>query len=110
MNKHPRSEKSLSYFLGFLILIGFHVIGFILIQVVYNILSPQTTSDYDRGYESLAVLAFSAFSFPLWQFVYALPLILWFRHRRYVGLMKGVMIGAALTVLAWGACYALIAG
>ncbi|MEQ9235604.1 MAG: hypothetical protein RIG66_16145 [Coleofasciculus sp. E2-BRE-01] len=37
--------------------------------------------------------------FLFWQLLYVIPLIIWLKHRRKMGMMKGVIIGAVLTAL-----------
>lgn len=46
--------------------------------------------------------------FLVWQLLYALPLILRFKRRRQFGMMKGIIIGAAITALVNGVCYIVL--
>jgi hypothetical protein len=48
-----------------------------------------------------------AIGFFFWQLLYVIPLIIWLKRRRKMGMMKGVIIGAVLTALLNGSCYLL---
>lgn len=46
----------------------------------------------------------------LWQLLYALPLLLWFRRRQNPAMAKGILICAIATALLNGTCSLLIFG
>ena len=62
------------------------------------------------GYLGIGIWVAGAIFLFLWQLLYVIPLVLWFRRRQYWGLMKGVIIGAVLTALLNGTCYLYFGG
>jgi hypothetical protein len=89
--------------LGVLMLFGMHILagliifilGFIIGQIVGN-------------YLFIAVWAVGGYGFLFWQLLYVIPLILWLRRQQRLALMKGVIIGAAITALLNGSCSLLL--
>ena len=57
---------------------------------------------------STAGLSF-IFGISIYQFIYVIPAILWLKRRQRWAWMKGVIIGAAITVLLTGPCFVLYA-
>lgn len=52
-----------------------------------------------------SIVLFGYMFFLVWQLLHAVPLILRFRRRHQFGIMKGIVIGAAITALVNGVCY-----
>jgi hypothetical protein len=61
-------------------------------------------------YEPLTGLIFVAAGIGLVQFVYILPICVYLNRRREWDLMKGVIIGACLSLLLNGGCWLLVGG
>lgn len=58
------------------------------------------------GLEGLiGIVLFAALGIGITQLIYIIPVIIWLRRQRKWGLMKGVIIGAVLTVLLNGGCW-----
>ncbi len=83
--------------LGILLLITIHFavfIGWVITR--FNIIESLMNSDYGtvldfylNFWKNLVLL----------QFIYVIPIVIWLRSQQRWGLMKGVMIGAGLTVI-----------
>lgn len=55
-------------------------------------------------------LIYASFGIGLTQLIYVIPLCVWLRRRRHFGRMKGVIIGAVLTMLLSGGCFLMLSG
>jgi hypothetical protein len=86
---------------GFLLLLLFHLCAGVIIFLLGWLSSPI------GNYTILFVWIIGAIGFFFWQLLYVIPLIIWLKRRRKMGMMKGVIIGAVLTALLNGSCYLL---
>lgn len=87
--------------LGFLLLIGCHLLAGALVFA----LSFPLSSLIGGTYTILLVWAWAITTLFLWQLIYVLPLVFRLRKRREIGMMKGVIIGAILTGLVSSTCF-----
>ena len=55
-----------------------------------------------------AVAGYALFGIGLSQLLYAIPLVMHFRRRRRFNTVKGVVIGAVITVLLNGGCFLFV--
>jgi len=98
----PRNEI-ISIVYGILLLLGMHFLAAIVIFVVGLLVFYLTYSPYIY----FEIWIGGAAGFFLLQLLYVIPLILWLRRRQYLGMMKGVIIGAVITALLNGSCFLL---
>ncbi|MBA3924097.1 MAG: hypothetical protein H0X31_21330 [Nostocaceae cyanobacterium] len=99
----PRNEI-IGIVYGILLLLGMHFLAGIIIFGVGLLVFEITHSPYIY----LTIWAGSAVGLFLLQLLYVIPLILWLRRRQYLGMMKGVIIGAVITALLNGGCFLLL--
>ncbi len=99
----PRNEI-IGIVYGILLLMGMHFLAAIIICGVGLIVFAITHSPYIY----LGIWIGGAAGFFLLQLLYVIPLSLWLRRRQYLGMMKGVIIGAVITALLNGGCFLLI--
>jgi hypothetical protein len=100
-----RMSETKNIIVGCLILLGFHILAFLLILLIA--LSVETSF---TGYAPIYVIFYGVFGFSLWQLFYVIPLCLWLKKRDKTSLMKGVIIGAIITFLVNGGCFLLTMG
>jgi hypothetical protein len=100
-----RMSETKNIIVGCLILLGFHILAFLLILLIA--LSVETSF---TGYAPIYVIFYGVFGFSLWQLFYVIPLCLWLKKRDKTALMKGVIIGAIITFLVNGGCFLLTMG
>ncbi len=86
--------------LGVFLLFGCHAA-----LLIFFFLLGMVVSVAGGGYLGIGIWIIGAIFLFLWQLLYVIPLVWWFRRRRYWGLMKGVIMGAVLTALLNGTCY-----
>lgn len=79
-------------------------VGHVLITLLMWIAALALLPLYDFGIAFL--LAF--FGIGITQLLYVIPLALWLKRRGRVDTMKGVILGAAITVLLNGSCFVLM--
>lgn len=99
MSNHNELFETLK---GFLLLLLFHICAGVIIVLLGWWLSSST-----GNYTIPSVWVIGAIGFLFWQLLYVIPLIIWLKRRRKMGMMKGVIIGAVLTALLNGSCYLL---
>jgi hypothetical protein len=94
--------------LGMLLLVGMHILLGLLICLILFIISvvPTPISGNYNWLPLLFILAGIGIS----QLLYVVPVSLWLKSQRRFGLMKGVIIGAVITVLLNGGCWLFVAG
>ena len=95
-------NEALGILLGILLLLAAHLIAAIVIFLISVIFGAIY-----GGYASLMPLIFGIAGFFLWQLIYVIPLIIWLRRRRNMGMMKGIIAGAVVTALINGSCFLL---
>lgn len=77
---------------GLFFLLGIHLAIFIVLRILASIIINFNMF--------LAAKVISAFFFiGIWQLLYAIPLVLWLKRQQQWGRMKGVIIGAVVTIL-----------
>lgn len=55
--------------------------------------------------DQMFILLFAGLVIGITQLIYVVPLCFWLRRRRQFEILKGVVIGAAITVLINGSCF-----
>lgn len=88
---------------GFFLVIGLHISAFLAGGIIGSI------SSFLGIYSIASILLFSALGIGITQLIYIIPLIIWLIRKRKWGLMKGVIIGAVLTLLLNGGCWLWVA-
>jgi hypothetical protein len=96
-NKRPNPK--LDVLSGMLLLAACHALMVGLVCVVYFVGTQLIGSSAMFGVLSLL------FAISLTQLIYVIPLCLWLRQRRQFDTLKGVIIGAVITVLLNGSCF-----
>ena len=77
---------------GLFFLLGIHLAIFIMLRILASMIINFNMF--------LAAKIISAFFFiGIWQLLYAIPLALWLKRTQQWGRMKGVVIGAVVTIL-----------
>lgn len=93
-------NQLIGIFIGILALIGMHILlGLVILS------GGLLVGRIVGGYSIFSVWFYGATGFFIWQLIYVLPMVIWLRRRRNLGIMKGVIIGAALTALLNGGCF-----
>ena len=87
-------NELMGLFFGLLGLIGMHIL-----LVVVILSSGLIVDRIVGGYSAFSVWFYGAIGFFIWQLIYVLPMVIWLRRRRNLGMMKGVIIGAVVTAL-----------
>ncbi len=88
---------------GILLLFGFHILVWGLVWLVSYLFT------FLLGISSLALVSSVLFvGIGLSQLFYVLPLCLWLQRRGRAELAKGVVIGAVITFLLNGSCFAFV--
>lgn len=97
------SEKNeaLEMLKGFLLLSGFHSLAALLIFVLGMMFSGA------GSYLFLQIWFVGAIGFFFWQLLWVIPICIQLRKRGHIGMMKGVIINAAITALLNGSCFLL---
>jgi hypothetical protein len=85
--------------LGFLMLMGLHLLGLGVVHLLGMALQAS-----EGGYAYLGVLIIALPSLFLWQLLYVIPSLFYFRQRGNPGIVKGLIAGAVLTALLNGGC------
>jgi len=103
MSNHNELFETLK---GFLLLLFFHVCTGVIIFLLGWLIDWLSSSprNYLGNYTFLGVWIIGAMGFLFWQLLYVIPLIIWLKRRRKMGMMNGVIIGAVLTALLNGSC------
>lgn len=96
-----RRNEWLGIILGFLLLMGCHLLAGAL---VFGLSFPISAL-INEPYAILMVWAWATTTLFLWQLIYVLPLVFWLRRRRKIAMMKGVILGAILTGLIAATCF-----
>jgi hypothetical protein len=89
--------------LGILLLLPFHLVALGLI-----FLTAYIVQSLSGGYAFMLIVGAGTFVFSLWQLIYVIPLCLWLKNQGKISVMKGVIIGAILTLLGNGGCFLLV--
>ena len=97
----PRNEFA-DIALGIFSLFGMHIIAIIIGSILAGIANSI------HLYNLIGLLLYALFYIGLFQFFYVVPAIILLKRRQQWGLMKGVIIGAVLTVLLNGTCWLLV--
>ena len=94
---------------GIGLLLAVHIlaiaVGFILGYVLALISSTSPTALSRFAGMMATGLVFGLFGIGISQWLYVTPLLIWLRRRQKMGLFKGVLIGALLTMLLNGGCF-----
>ena len=88
---------------GIFLLLGIHTLVFGFFVFLSSILASLFSF-----YTVTPIWGMSISLIGLSQFLYVIPIIFWLRRQQRWGLMKGVIIGAVLTVLLNGGCWLII--
>lgn len=89
---------------GILLLLALHILAvtvFSLLVYVLNMLGIAAISQLNT------LFIYAIFGIGISQLLYVIPLIIRLKQRQEWGMMKGVIIGAVLTVLLNGGCWLL---
>lgn len=101
----PRNELT-SIIYGLLLVFLMHLVAVVAIFLIGSILQFTGNSPYI----GLRVFVYAGQSFPLIQLLYIIPAILRLKQQQRWGMMKGVIIGAILTVFLSGGCWLWFSG
>jgi len=106
MTRNTEPNELVEIMKGLSLLLGCHLLAGMSIFVLGFMIGPIV----GIGGKSTIPLVWiiGAMGFLFWQLLYVIPLILLLQHRGKIGMMKGVIIGIALTALVSGACYLLV--
>jgi uncharacterized protein (DUF697 family) len=109
-NHNPRHEW-LTIFGGALFIIVCNlIISIFAANTVYSLLYKLFGNRLNRGDTQGFTSAFLAVSCVwIYQIIYVLPLVLFWRYQRQFAMMKGVIIGSVITALIAGSCFVLFA-
>ncbi|MEL6775781.1 MAG: hypothetical protein AAFO06_00880 [Cyanobacteria bacterium J06597_16] len=99
-------DRPVNIFIGVMSVFLGHILITLLMFLLVWIESFITPNSSDLA--SFLLLAF--FGIGITQLLYVVPLALWLRNRGRFDTMKGVVIGAALTVLLNGSCFVIMTG
>jgi hypothetical protein len=94
-------NRSLGIFLGLVLGIIVQIFGLILALIILS--SGITVSLGFREFSPMGSIFFSIFSIGLYQLIYMIPLVIFLKYKRHIGVMQGVTVVAALTLLINGA-------
>jgi amino acid permease len=102
-----RSEIS-NIFIGIVLLILCHLAYLMLAGLIVYLLASMPNTDISQKVNT--VLGISVLGIGLTQALYVVPLCLYLSKRRQHTVVKGVLIGAVLTMLLNGSCFLLFHG
>jgi hypothetical protein len=105
MSENTRWRELIEIIKGFLLLFLCHALV-IVIFFLFNYIILSISGNY--AYALLPVWILGSGGFFLWQLLYVMPLIDYFKRQGKIGMMKGVIIGAVITALLNGSCFLLI--
>lgn len=87
---------------GIFLVLGMHFIALVLLGVFAGILYQVP---YGIGNFFVFLWFYAVVGISIFQLLYVVPVVILLRRRQNWGLMKGVIIGAVLTVLLNGSCW-----
>ena len=93
-------NEALEVLKGVLLLTGCNVAAGFLIFGVGLAVGMQV-----GNYVFLNIWVIGGLGFLFWQLLWVIPLTLWLRKKGYIGMMKGVILGAVVTALLNGTCF-----
>ena len=93
-----QSNSALNVFIGIMATFISHAVVLTLLGILANLLDSSTLG---------GIAFFGIFGIGLAQLLYILPLIIWLRRKGRNDTMKGVIIGAVITLLLNGSCFVL---
>lgn len=99
-------ERPINVVLGVLSVFLGHVLACLLMFLIAWIASSIATVPNALG----IFLLYAFFGIGITQLLYVIPLALWLRHVGRFDTMKGVVIGAVITLLLNGCCFLLFTG
>ncbi|MFK8182818.1 MAG: hypothetical protein AB8B99_05540 [Phormidesmis sp.] len=103
-----RRREALGLVAGIVLLMVLHVLFVVIVTpIATEIFEPKNSANYLRG---LSSLIFTTASLGLSQALYVVPLGLWLRRRRQFAVMKGMVLGAVITLLLSSACFLILVG
>ncbi|MGG6265507.1 hypothetical protein ACQ4M3_05820 [Leptolyngbya sp. AN03gr2] len=94
MTRDSNSNDFAEILKGFGLLMLFHILAAIIIFVLGFIVGPLL-----GDYNFFTFWIFGIAGFLFWQLLYVIPILLQLKRRRKIGMMKGVIVGAAFTAL-----------
>jgi hypothetical protein len=100
INRKPLNQKPLDLMIGVFLVIGLNLGFLLLFHVLYSIVGDSSVIT--------SVLRIGYFWIGITQFIYLIPAIRCFRLRGRLEVVKGIVIGAILTILINGSCAALL--
>jgi hypothetical protein len=100
MSNNIEENEPFEILKGFLLLCFFHCIAVFIIFILSSVIGLIL-----GGYAIFYAWIVGGMGFFLWQLIYVLPLTIRLKRRGKIGIMKGVIICAALTALMNGSCY-----
>jgi hypothetical protein len=103
-----RRNETPKIILGILLLLAMHFVLFLLVCLTLFIVSAVPTP-ISSDYKWLLVIFIPAGSIAIFQLIYVIPVSLWLKRKRQLGMMKGVIIGAVITALLNGGCWLFVA-
>jgi hypothetical protein len=98
-------NRSLGILLGFGLGAIVQIFGLILAFIVLKFSLPLFWGPQQYG--DLGALVYSIFFIGLYQLIYMIPLVIFLKYKRHIGVMQGVIAVTALTVLINGGCFLL---
>jgi hypothetical protein len=103
-----RSEIS-NIFIGIALLVVCHLAYLMLVGLLLWLFPVDffSSSSQSQSWSDplIALMTYSTFVIGLVQILYVLPLCLWLSRRRRFNTVKGVIIGAVITLLLNGSCF-----
>lgn len=100
MPRNSRSSELVEILKGFFLLMVCHHLASAFILALGFVIGL-----FIGNYSFALVWLVGSMGFLFWQLLYVIPLVLRFRRRGAIGMMKGVILGAVLTALVNGICF-----
>ncbi|MEL6775776.1 MAG: hypothetical protein AAFO06_00855 [Cyanobacteria bacterium J06597_16] len=97
------SRQATGIAFGIAAVFALHVVWVLIATpIVTNLFEPNDPRNYLRGINSLI---YTMMSLGVSQLLYVVPLGLWLKRKRRMAMVKGVIIGAVMTMLLTGLCF-----
>lgn len=108
-------KEGLGIFLGISLLLALHFLGFLIVLFGGSAIGGALVEQHLGGsvvgtpYEGwgIALFYFAITGVSVYQLLYVIPLVLLFKRQGNIGMMKGMIMGASLTALFTGPCFAI---
>jgi hypothetical protein len=102
-----RRSEIKNIFIGIVLLAVCHLAYLMLVGLLQRLFPVDFFSGSSRSWSDnlIALMTYSTFVIGIVQILYVLPLCLWLSRRRRLSTVKGVIIGAVVTLLLNGSCF-----